>query len=311
MSLVGLKNLFFYRTFTPISQRPRSSPTSPYTEDAQRPLLADPGFTPGQDFSSADDTDVESQASSHSYEKSLFKKSFRVDPSIIKDATIGLSDGLTVPFALTAGLSALGNTKFVIYGGAAELIAGAISMGLGGYLGAMSEVASYNSLLEETKMQIASDPQETMQDIASVFEPYNLPQHTLEDLKSHMSSSPQLTDFIMQFKHQQSEPASSRAAISALTIGTGYLLGGFLPLFPYLIVGENMVYEALYISIAVMVVALFVFGYVKKCCEEDAWGSKGVNKGCVAGLQMVVAGSTAAACAMGLVKAFSYGDGSL
>jgi hypothetical protein len=83
--------------------------------------------------------DVESQVTISSSEKSAAKKGFKVDARIISDATIGLSDGLTVPFALTAGLSALGNTRVVIYGGLAELIAGAISMGLGGYLGAKSE----------------------------------------------------------------------------------------------------------------------------------------------------------------------------
>ena len=83
--------------------------------------------------------DVESQDPISSSEKSVVKKTFKVDARIISDATIGLSDGLTVPFALTAGLSALGNTRVVIYGGLAELIAGAISMGLGGYLGAKSE----------------------------------------------------------------------------------------------------------------------------------------------------------------------------
>ena len=83
--------------------------------------------------------DVESQDTISSSEKNVVKKAFKVDARIISDATIGLSDGLTVPFALTAGLSALGNTRVVIYGGLAELIAGAISMGLGGYLGAKSE----------------------------------------------------------------------------------------------------------------------------------------------------------------------------
>ncbi len=83
--------------------------------------------------------DVESQDAVSGSEKTVVKKGFKVDARIISDATIGLSDGLTVPFALTAGLSALGNTRVVIYGGIAELIAGAISMGLGGYLGAKSE----------------------------------------------------------------------------------------------------------------------------------------------------------------------------
>ncbi len=88
---------------------------------------------------SEDCADVESQSTDSKTEKAKKRKGFRVDARVISDATIGLSDGLTVPFALTAGLSALGNTKVVIFGGFAELIAGAISMGLGGYLGAKSE----------------------------------------------------------------------------------------------------------------------------------------------------------------------------
>lgn len=91
----------------------------------------------GTSGETSDDSDLESQDSTTSLIPS--KKSFKFDARFISDATIGLSDGLTVPFALTAGLSALGDTKVVIYGGLAELIAGAISMGLGGYLGAKSE----------------------------------------------------------------------------------------------------------------------------------------------------------------------------
>jgi hypothetical protein len=118
MSLVGLKNIFFRQTITPVPAQ-RSDATS------QSSILG------------SDSGDVESQDSKT--EKANQKKGFKVDARVISDATIGLSDGLTVPFALTAGLSALGNTKVVIYGGFAELIAGAISMGLGGYLGAKSE----------------------------------------------------------------------------------------------------------------------------------------------------------------------------
>jgi hypothetical protein len=115
MSLVGLKNIFFRQTVTPVPVQHRSGPR----------ILG------------PDTADVESQDSRA--EKANQKKGFKVDARVISDATIGLSDGLTVPFALTAGLSALGNTRVVIYGGFAELIAGAISMGLGGYLGAKSE----------------------------------------------------------------------------------------------------------------------------------------------------------------------------
>lgn len=94
----------------------------------------------------------------------------RVNPRIISDATIGLSDGLTVPFALTAGLSALGTTDLVIYAGFAELIAGAISMGLGGYLGSKSEADAYFSALEETKKCVAEDQQKACEMVSWMLE---------------------------------------------------------------------------------------------------------------------------------------------
>jgi len=144
MSLVGLKNLFFHQTVTPIPVRSKTNygTASNWSNGTRQPLLdQDSGLEtePLQRTLSRDsDTDVESQQDSRT-EKVNRRKGFRIDARVISDATIGLSDGLTVPFALTAGLSALGNTKVVIYGGFAELIAGAISMGLGGYLGAKSE----------------------------------------------------------------------------------------------------------------------------------------------------------------------------
>jgi hypothetical protein len=122
MSLVGLKNLFFRQTITPVV----------------RPNKSARDYDSEQTVTNESVTDLESQSTDLKNEKAN-KKGFRVDARVISDATIGLSDGLTVPFALTAGLSALGDTKVVIYGGFAELIAGAISMGLGGYLGAKSE----------------------------------------------------------------------------------------------------------------------------------------------------------------------------
>lgn len=141
MSLVGLKNFFFHRTVTPVSRTTSqydwsngsSQPLLPQKDQSNRSIAA-PAST------DSDNGDIESQSVDSKTEKANQKKGFRIDARIISDATIGLSDGLTVPFALTAGLSALGNTKVVIYGGFAELIAGAISMGLGGYLGAKSEL---------------------------------------------------------------------------------------------------------------------------------------------------------------------------
>jgi hypothetical protein len=121
MSLVWLKHLFFRQPVAPSVTR-----------------------FPSQEKAS----DLESQSSTASQaESSNKKKGFKLNARVVSDATIGLSDGLTVPFALTAGLSALGNTKVVIYGGLAELIAGAISMGLGGYLGAKSEAYVFYIIL--------------------------------------------------------------------------------------------------------------------------------------------------------------------
>ncbi|KAE8443325.1 hypothetical protein EG329_001968 [Mollisiaceae sp. DMI_Dod_QoI] len=310
MSLVGLKSLFFRQTVTPI---PKQSKPNYWGIVSREPLLH-PGDRSATEARQSTDsnTDVESQQSLDSkFEKANRTKGFRIDARVISDATIGLSDGLTVPFALTAGLSALGNTKVVIYGGFAELIAGAISMGLGGYLGAKSEAASYHAQREETQLLVDTNPRAVMQNVAAVFEPYELPKKTLDNLTSHLADSPHLVDFVMQFQHCEEPPASSRALTSALTIAMGYFFGGLLPLLPYFCVGSNQVYEGLYISIGVMVVALFLFGYIKTCVVVGWGGGKYIRAGCLGGVQMVVVGSAAAGAAMGLVKLFNSGEGNI
>lgn len=136
MSLVGLKNLFFKQTIIPVPVRSSENGTKSasshvgyWNHGSQEPLLREANISSGPLISqSAPPADIESQSIDSKTEKSRARRGFRVDARIISDATIGLSDGLTVPFALTAGLSALGNTKVVLYGGFAELIAGAISV---------------------------------------------------------------------------------------------------------------------------------------------------------------------------------------
>ncbi|KAI9644518.1 Protein ccc1 [Ciborinia camelliae] len=313
MSLVGLKNIFFYQTFTTPkpanSNRQQGVPKFDFTASRQ-PLLASNGSSESIDRHHDDDEstlDLESQDSRS--EKSSHKKGWRIDARVISDATIGLSDGLTVPFALTAGLSAMGDTKIVVLGGFAELIAGAISMGLGGYLGAKSEIASYHAIREETIERISSDLQGVMFDLIEVFEPYNIPKHTLKDLTTHLSQSPLLVDFVMQFQHCQEEPAGNRALTSALTIATGYFLGGLLPLLPYVFVSS--VAEGLYISIGIMVIVLFIFGYVKTAVVAGFRGGKCIKEACFGGIQMVIVGSVAAIAAMGLVRIFHNDEGGM
>ncbi|KAJ5132698.1 Vacuolar iron transporter cccA [Penicillium atrosanguineum] len=240
------------------------------------------------------------------------KKSGRFfDGRTVSDAIIGLSDGMTVPFALTAGLSALGDTKVVVFGGMAELIAGAISMGLGGYLGAKSEEESYKATLKETQSQTVTDPGSVSTTISDIFEPYELPSELVAQLTNHLAISPMLPSFLMNFHHTLPEPSESRAVTCALTIALGYFIGGFVPLLPYFFVGPHDAFVALRWSIATMVVALFLFGYGKTCFVSGWKGRKNVRKGFVGGVQMVLVGGIAAGSAMGLVKAFqmmAHGD---
>ncbi|KAJ5760812.1 Vacuolar iron transporter cccA [Penicillium odoratum] len=232
------------------------------------------------------------------------KKARWIDGRTVSDAIIGLSDGMTVPFALTAGLSALGDTKVVVFGGMAELIAGAISMGLGGYLGAKSEEESYKATLKETQTQTMTDPASVTGTISEIFEPYELPSELVAQLTNHLAASPLLPSFLMNFHHTLPEPSGSRAVICALTIALGYFIGGFVPLLPYFFVGPHEAFIALRWSIATMVVALFIFGYGKTCFVSGWRGRRNIRKGVVGGFQMVLVGGVAAGSAMGLVKAF-------
>jgi VIT1/CCC1 family predicted Fe2+/Mn2+ transporter len=224
----------------------------------------------------------------------------RWNTRLISDATIGLSDGLTVPFALTAGLSALGDTRVVIFGGLAELIAGAISMGLGGYLGARGEAEAYSSLATETKRQVQETPNYAALLVRESLVPYQFPTGTLDSVVGHLKQRPeQMGDFIMRVHHNMAETSfsRSRAYLSALTIAAGYFVGGFVPLLPYLFL--STLHEAFIVSCVVMAIALFAFGFVK----TRVIGEGSMFSSVQSGVQMVALGGLAAAAAMGCVRA--------
>jgi vacuolar iron transporter family protein len=224
----------------------------------------------------------------------------RINPRIISDATIGLSDGLTVPFALTAGLSALGQSKVVIYGGLAELVAGGISMGLGGYLGAKSEAEAYQAALSETKAIVANDQSKAAGMISSTLDQYNFSSTVLDEMTTSLLANPQqLVEFLMRFHHQLTEAdfAPSKAYISGLTIALGYIIGGLVALLPYLFFVS--IHDAFYGSVLLMASALFAFGWAKTSLvgEADRWI-------CFKnGVQMMVLSGLAAGASMGCVKA--------
>ncbi|KAF2496993.1 hypothetical protein BU16DRAFT_345786 [Lophium mytilinum] len=152
------------------------------------------------------------------------------DARVVSDATIGLSDGLTVPFALSAGLSTLGSSKIVIFAGLAELIAGAISMGLGAWLAASGEVKAYNSTLRSTQLFVQRSPSTAMKLAHATLQPYLLHASSPTNIAIDVNF---LALFLMRFHHNLPEPADTRGAwLSAVTMGGCYFFGGFVPLVP-------------------------------------------------------------------------------
>ncbi|KAJ6090145.1 hypothetical protein N7486_008960 [Penicillium sp. IBT 16267x] len=230
----------------------------------------------------------------------------RINPRIVSDAILGLSDGLTVPFALSAGLSALGNTKVVVLGGLAELAAGAISMGLGGYVGAKSEAESYQATVRETQDLIEGEPQETQAMVRECFVPYGLSNTAIEDITRDLhASQDRLLEFLLAFHHRETAPDCNQAWTTAITLAVGYFVGGFIPLIPYFI--AEQVNDALYWSIAVMAVTLAVFGYVKTCVVRGWSGRENISAAIWGGIQMIFVGGVAAGAAIGLVRLIDTG----
>ncbi|KAB8236275.1 hypothetical protein ETB97_011537 [Aspergillus alliaceus] len=227
----------------------------------------------------------------------------RINPRIVSDAILGLSDGLTVPFALSAGLSAFGNTKVVVLGGLAELAAGAISMGLGGYVGAKSEAESYETTVRETKELIETSPTETSSIVHEIFSAYALPEDAIAQINASLhASDDRLLDFLISFHHKESEPDCNQAWTSAITLALGYFVGGFIPLIPYFIFDRVIV--ALYYSIGVMAVTLLAFGYVKTCVVRGWKGRDNIAAGIKGGVQMCFVGGVAAGAAIALLRLF-------
>ncbi|KAI5309493.1 hypothetical protein KEM55_003128 [Ascosphaera atra] len=219
---------------------------------------------------------------------------------IISDAILGLSDGLTVPFALSAGLSAFGNAEVVVLGSLAELVAGAISMGLGGYVGAKSEAESYASVKRDTEELVRVNPGKATELLHETLTPFNIPPQRIDDISKSLHACPtKLEQFLLAFHHQETAPDVNQAWISAITLALGYFIGGFIPLIPYFIVDK--IGPAFTWSACVMAVTLFVFGYVKTCIVRGWHRREDIMAGLKGAIQMTAVGGIAAGSAMGLV----------
>jgi vacuolar iron transporter family protein len=190
-------------------------------------------------------------------------KSHQNNSDLIRDVIIGMSDGLTVPFALTAGLSGvLNTTHLIIVSGISEIAAGCISMGLGGYLAGQSEVEHYDAELTREYNEIETVPEEELKEVRDIFIDLGVDHSLSNQVAVQISRDKNLwADFMMKLELKMVKPAKNRAAKSAGTIALAYLVGGFIPLFPYIIFSSSK--TGFYVSCIVTVFALLIFGYFK------------------------------------------------
>ncbi len=215
----------------------------------------------------------------------------------VRDIVIGMSDGLTVPFALAAGLSgAVTSTGIIVTAGLAEISAGAIAMGLGGYLAAKSDAEHFTSERARELQEVATIPREEMMEVAEVFRAYGLEDEEIRPIVLALRKKPEAwVDFMMRFELGLEEPDPKRAMRSALTIAASYIVGGFIPLTPYIVLGNAAV--ALRVSVIVTLIALFSFGFVK----GQFTGTRPLRSA----LQTMLVGGLAAAAAFVIARAIS------
>ncbi|MCG9880606.1 MAG: VIT1/CCC1 transporter family protein [Bacteroidia bacterium] len=184
---------------------------------------------------------------------------------MVRDTVIGMSDGLTVPFALAAGLTgaAQGN-DVIITAGLAEIVAGSIAMGLGGYLAGKTEIDHYASELRREYLEVELYPEKEKQEVRDVFEEYGLSKQSTEAIVEELSQDKdKWVQFMMRYELGLEKPDINRARQSALTIGIAYIIGGIVPLSMYFPFISNNAQDGLLYSCIVTAICLFVFGYFK------------------------------------------------
>ncbi|HEY4389030.1 MAG TPA: VIT1/CCC1 transporter family protein [Ktedonobacteraceae bacterium] len=181
----------------------------------------------------------------------------------VRDIVIGMSDGLTVPFALAAGLSgAVSSTAIIVTAGLAEIVAGSIAMGLGGYLAARGDAEHYHNELMREQLEIKEKTEAEKTEVRDIFMGYGLTAEESAPLVEALSQRPDAwVDFMMRFELGLEKPEPRRALTSALTIAASYVVGGLIPLSPYMLLQPAS--TALMVSVIATLIALLIFGYVK------------------------------------------------
>jgi len=215
---------------------------------------------------------------------------------VLRDIVIGMSDGLTVPFALAAGLSgAVESSNIIIIAGIAEIAAGSIAMGLGGYLAGKTEQDHYNSELKREYEEVEKVPEREREEVRDFFEQIGLSKDLQVKATNEIAKDKiKWVDFMMKYELGLEKPDPKRAGKSALNIGLSYIVGGIIPLSPYFFVANSK--DALKISIIATLVCLFVFGYFKSKVTgvTPVWGA----------LRVTLIGAVAAAAAFSIALLF-------
>ncbi len=217
---------------------------------------------------------------------------------LVTDIVIGMSDGLTVPFALAAGLSgAVHDPHIIVIAGIAEVAAGSIAMGLGGYLAGKTEVDHYNSEYKREVWEVDNLPEKEKEEVREIFAEMGMSEATQRLVVDEMAKDKtKWVEFMMRYELGLDKPDPKRASKSAMNIGISYIVGGIVPLSPYFFVSTPV--DGLKWSCAITVLCLFIFGYFKaKITGQNALGGA---------LRVTLIGSVAAAAAFFIAQLFSH-----
>lgn len=212
----------------------------------------------------------------------------------IRDIVIGMSDGLTVPFALAAGLSgAVASSDIVVTAGIAEIVAGSIAMGLGGFLAGKTEADHYQSELKREYDEVERVPEQEKAEVMEVFADFGLSKTLQQQIADEMAKDKEKwVDFMMRYELGLEKPNANVATKSAFAIGLSYIVGGSIPLSPYFFINNSQ--EALHYSAGITLICLFIFGYFK---------SKVTGQNAISGaFKVVIIGTLAAAAAFLMAK---------
>jgi VIT1/CCC1 family predicted Fe2+/Mn2+ transporter len=214
---------------------------------------------------------------------------------VVRDIVIGMSDGLTVPFALAAGLTgAVNASHIIVVAGLAEIAAGSIAMGLGGYLAAKSDAEHYASERKREEWEVIERNEDEVQEVHAVFSEYGLSESETEPVvRAFQNNHKAWVDWMMRFELGLEEPDPKRAVSSAATIAFSYIAGGLVPLTPYMIAKDPK--TGFILSVGATLTALFVFGFIKgRYTGAPQWKSA---------LRTTVIGGLAAGVAYAIAKA--------